>query len=404
VVDLQNRVLKITEFSQLLGQPVTTMKRLFTNEVLNPRLVKKTGGGHWLVCFSPADLLRCRASIALWKVLRRKPRLARTYKVRDLLHSLAIDLVLSEEISSQRQSCRSPLKKLQATKRALDLLRTRPENVESIWWYQQMLKFPEAFAGTFILRVEVERFRSMYDRSPKRSELAETLNISESSLYRLPFGPKALTRAYEGWRPEEVEDDGSATDDRTESYISESEQELSREERNSQLRRTLAHGFREVKARRRIGEEILRKVRQKKRSCLNLAWEEVHIPNHPGEMLLLVPTRSIERKRLLEQIELQQNRNDASDSRRVVKRQSRKLRSALELRQRDETFQSWAVGAYEIQRDGKCRWWMNSVDARGCADSPAQARHEILSAVGERRTRFPIVNLAEMLAECGVEA
>jgi hypothetical protein len=361
VVDSQNGVVKIRDFSQLLGQPVTTVKRLFTNEVLNPTLVKKTAGKHWLIWFSPDDLLRCRASIALWKVLHRKPRIARSHKVRDLLHSLAIDLVLSEEISSQRQSYRSPQEKVEAVKRALNLLRTRPQRIEAIWWYEQVLKHPEQFAGTFLLRVEIERFRAKYHRSPKRHELAEALNISERSLYRRPFGREPFRLAYYGRRPAEVEDDDGATDDLNESYIPESEQELSREERNSQIRKSLGPGFHEVQRRRPIGEQTRHQVRRKKRRALELAWEEVHVPNNPGEMLVLFSARKIEAKRLLELIERQQSCGGNSGPRRNVKRHSRKLRHALELRERDETFGSWCAGAYDIQSDGKCRWWTNFI-------------------------------------------
>jgi hypothetical protein len=399
VVDSQNCVVKIREFSQLLGQPVTTIKRLFTNEVLNPTLVKKTAGKHWFICFSPDDRLKSRASIALWKVLHRKPRIARSYKVRDLLLSLAIDLVLSEEISSQRQSCRSPLKKVEAVKRALDLLRTRPQNVEAIWWYEQMLKFPE-FAGTFILRVEIERFRAKYDRSPKRRELAETLNISERSLYRRPFGRGPLRHAYYGRRPADVDNEDVATDHQNESYTPESEEEMSREQCFSPRKNVLPVGFHEVTRQPAIKEKSRRKRRKRKVRSLELAWEEQHAGNIRGEVLLIFQSNKLEAKRRIEIIE---QTVSGFDPKQFVRGHSRQLRHDQQSRAYDETFGSRGVGAYVIEPGGKYRWWTNFDASKGYADSAAQARCKILSAVA-RRTRFRIVNLAEMQAECRVEA
>jgi hypothetical protein len=397
VVDSQNRVVKISEFSKLLGQPLTTVKRLFANEVLDPELVQRTGGNHWRISFSPDDLLRCRASIALWKVLHRKPCIARSHKVRDLLQSLAIDLVLSEEISSHGQRYRSARQKVEAVKRALDLLKTRPENVEAIWWYEQILESPEPFAATFILRVGIERFRAKRDRPPKQRELAEELNISERSLYRWPFGRDPLRLAYCGRRPGEVETEDGTTDDRNESYISESEEELSPEKRKSQTRKRLGPGLHEVHVRRPVGENTRRKLRRSKARSVELAWGEDS--TGPGKILVMYPVGRIEGKGRLELIDAEASCK-GSDTRRNIKRNSRKIRRDLDLEERDSTFGGWTAAVYEVEADGKCRWWTNFDESRGRTDSAARAQHEILSLLDRCRARFPpMINLPQMLAE-----
>lgn len=413
VVDSQRRVVTISEFAQLLSQPVTTVKRLFANEVLNAELVDKTNGGHWRIRFSPDDLRQCSANIAIWQVLRRKPRIARSYNVRDPVQSFGAELLLLEhEINSGKKSgrtlgarvkSRSPrltqrmLKsKLKVYKRALIRLKKRRSKREAIWWYKQMLKSPQVVAGTFVLRVAIQRFRAKHDRPPKQRELAEALNISERSLYRWPFGRGPLRCAYRGRCLDRVEAEDGATDDRNESHIFESDEELSPEKRRSQTRERLGPGFHEVRVRRPVGENTRRKLRRSKTRSVELAWEDDSTGR--GKILAMYPTGRIEAKGRLELIDAEASCN-GSDTRRNIKRNSRKIRRDLDLEERDSTFGGWTAAVYEVEADGKYHWWTNFDRSEGCVDSAAQVRREILSAVARCRTRFPIVNLTEMLAE-----
>jgi hypothetical protein len=419
VVDSQKRVVTTSEFAQLLGQPVTTIKRLFANEVLNAELVDKTNGGHWRIRFSPDDLRQCTANIAIWQVLRRKPRIARSYSVRDPVQSFGAELLLLEdEINSGNQIARTlrarvksqslrlkqrMLKnKLKAYEQALSMLKKQPlPDNEALWWYRQMLAHPQLFAATFVLRVAVQRYRAKHDRLPKQRELAETLNVSERSLYRKPFGRGPLCRAYYGRRPADVEIEDVATDDRSESYIHDSEEELSPEERKCRKRKGIPLGFHDVQRRRGLGEQTCRQSTRKRECSLELAWESDHIGRNPGGTLLVFQTSKIEAKRRLETVEREPTYRDARPHPRgIVKRQSRKIRRDLNLRDRDPTFGGRGIAGYAVQPGGKCLWWTNFPGGgEGYVDSVVQARRDIMSTIARCKTRFPIVNLAEMLAE-----
>jgi hypothetical protein len=311
VVDSHNCVVTIRKFAQLLAEPVTTLKRLFAKEVLDPALLEKTDGGHWRVRFSPDDLLICCGNIAIWEVLRRKPRIARSYEVRDPVRKFGAELtVLEHEIDSRNKTRRvvgprvkSALpslverrlrKELTAYKRALIILKKRRPHTEPLWWYEKMLEHPKEFAGTFILRLAIQRFRANYRRFPKRIEIARELNISERSLYRRPFGREAVRLACRGPTIPEIETQDDMSEDREESYIHELEQELSPERRRWLTRPSLTLGMHEVQRRRLTGDRARRKLRREKARRVELAWEQD--PIGPGEMLRMYPVGGINAK------------------------------------------------------------------------------------------------------------
>src|SRR6266481_9276538 len=100
-------------FAQLLGQPATTVKRLFARDILPRVLVlRPTGGKHWRVSFSNEDLRQCKAALAFWRVWRRKPRASKTYARRDELTSTAIKLILAETGSRSVPDPKSPEAKI----------------------------------------------------------------------------------------------------------------------------------------------------------------------------------------------------------------------------------------------------------------------------------------------------
>jgi hypothetical protein len=394
------KVVPLTELSGYLGLPVTTVKRLFTKEVLDPALVEKTRGGHWRVRVSRDDLRVCHASIAIWDVLRRKPRMARSYWVRDSARTFAIELALAE-INDKRKSTtpQKPTRKLAVYKQALVVLksRRRSQTTEARWWYERLLENPEIFAGTFILRVAIERYRANYHRPPTRRELARELSISEATLYRQPFGREPLRVAYRGRIDPDAEIKPDESQDREETYIHDSEQELSPEDRHSPARKTLPPGLHEVQ-RRRLGEEGGRRaLRREKAHCIELTWEEDPIGR--GQMLRMYPLGRIDAKRRVELIEAEVSCNDP-DIRIDIRRNSRKVRRARAVEAHDATFGGWTAALYEIEADGKCRWWTNFDESGGHTNSPAQACREILSVIERHKTRFPpMVNLKKMLSE-----
>lgn len=392
------KVVPLTELSGYLGLPVTTVKRLFAKEVLDPALVEKTSGGHWRVRVSRDDLPVCRASVAIWNVLRRKPRMARSYRVRDCARTFAIELALAE-INDKRKSTtpQKPTRKLAVYKQALGVLKPGrwSEATEARWWYGLLLENPEIFAGTFILRVAIERHRAKYHRSPTRRELARELSISEATLYRQPFGREPLLLSYRGRIAPDAEIQPDESKDREETYIHDSEQELSPEDRHSHARKTLPPGLHEVQ-RRRLGEEGARRaLRREKAHCVELTWEEDAIGR--GQMLRIYPLGRIDAKRRVELIEVSCN---DPHIRIDIRRNSRKVRRARAVETHDATFGGWTAALYEIETDGKCRWWTNFDESAGHTNSPAQACGEILSAIERHKTRFPpMVNLKKMLSE-----
>jgi hypothetical protein len=412
-------VVSLTTFSRWVAQPVTTVKRLFVNEVLDPAVVEKTSGGHWRLRVSSDDLSICHASIAIWKVLRRKPRIARSYNVRDPVRTFGRELIILEaEIDSSNKTSRvararvklpSPRltermlrNKLKVYKQALIILKKRRPHSEALWWYEQILERPKELAGTFILRLAIQRFRAKYRRFPKRIEIARELNISERSLYRRPFGREPLRFAYRGRIGADIETQGDVGDDHEESYIHESEQELPRDKRGPHVRKNLEPASHQVQRRRSSGELGRRKLRRVKARGVELVWEED--PIGPGEILRVYPVGSIEAKRRLEVIEPKASCS-SSDTRASVKRNSRKIRRDLDLRERDSTFGGWTAAVYESEAGGKCRWWTNFDESRGRTDSAPRARRDILCVLDRSRARFPpIVNLAKMLAQTRSEA
>ncbi len=394
------KVVPLTELSGYLGLPVTTVKRLFTKEVLDPALVEKTSGGHWRVRVSRDDLQVCRASVAIWNVLRRKPRMARSYRVRDSARTFAIELALAE-INDKRKSTTSqePTRELAVYEQALVVLKPRcgPQATEARWWYERLLEDPEIFARTFILRVAIERYRAKYHRSPTRRELAHELSISEATLYRSPFGREPLRLAYRGRIAPDEEIQPDEFKDREETYIHDSEQELSPENRHSATRKTLPPGLHEMQ-RHQLGEErAWRALRRKKAHSVELTWEEDPIGR--GQMLRMYPVGRIDAKRQMELIEAAVRSNDPS-IRIDIRRNSRKVRRNSAVEAHDATFGGWTAALYEIKADGKCHWWTNFDESAGHTSSAAQASGEILRVIERHKTRFPpMVNLKKMLNE-----
>jgi hypothetical protein len=296
------------------------------------------------------------------------------------------------------------LNKLKAYKRALIVLKKRRRSPHSgpLWWYEQMLQHPNEFAGTFVLRVAIQRLRAKYRRFPTRIELAEELNISEATLYRRPFGRQALHRAYRG-RPTEAIAAEDASDDQEEPYVDEEsyihdlEQELSPEERHSHTRKTLPSGVHAVQHRQSEREAAQRKLKRERAHCVELIWEEDSLSG--VQMLRMYPLGRIDAKCQVELIEAEASCNDPG-IRIDIRRNSRKVRRARALEAHDSTFGGWTAAVYEIEADGKCRWRTNFDESSGHTDSAAQACSEVLSAIERHKTRFPpVVNLKKMLRE-----
>jgi hypothetical protein len=136
-------------------------------------------------------------------------------------------------------------------------------------------------------------------------------------------------------------------------YIHDSKEELSLEERHS--------GVHEVQRRRSDEEGAQRKLRREKAHCVELAWEED--PVGRGQMLRMYPLGRIDAKRRVELIEAEASCNDPG-IRIDVRRNSRKVRRARAVESYDSTFGGRTAAVYEIDPDGKCRWWTN-FDASG---------------------------------------
>jgi len=220
---------------------------------------------------------------------------------------------------------------------------------------------------------------------------------------RRPFGRDALHRAYRGRTVEAIEAEDDAVGDQkepyvdAESYIHDSEQELSPEERHSHARKTLPAGVHEVQRRPSDGQGAWRKLKRERAHCVELTWEKDR--DGRGQMLRTYPLGRIDAKYRVELIDAKASCNDPC-IRMDIRRNSRKVRRARAVEAHDSTFEGWTAAVYETEADGKCRWWTNFDESGGHTDSAAQARSEILFAIERHKTGFPpVVNLKKMLHE-----
>jgi hypothetical protein len=381
------RTTTLPKFAQLLGQPVTTVKRLFDLGVLPERLVAKSAGKHWRVSFSDEQLQHCKALLVFWSLWRRKPRASKTYARRDELNSTAIKLIVAEPKSEGAHDPKSPEAKIDAFFRALSAFTTKRTGVEGVSWSQRILAKPATQGvAAFILRTAVAEFQKNHGRRPTRKQLAEALGISESSIYRFPFGKNALMIAYSDRHlastQDEEEGEPSCDPQQPKSDLI-AQSEYARQHKQQPRDRDYPV------------ESERRKLRKRRSRRFELAWEEHNEGNFPGGALLAFPVDKLRTKRTLEAL----LSHDGCNRRATARRYSRQNRRATELEEFDSTFGSWAVAAYVIEPDGKCRWWTNFDGSEGRTGSLAQARREILAVVGQSRPRFPIANLCEMLAE-----
>jgi hypothetical protein len=383
------RTTTLPKFAQLLGQPVTTVKRLFDLGVLPERLIAKPTGKHWRVSFSDEQLQHCRALLVFWSLWRRKPRASKTYARRDELNSTAIKLILAEPRSEGAQDSKSPEAKIDAFFRALSAFTTKRKGVEGVSWNQKILAKPaKEGVAAFILRTAVAEFQKRHGRRPTRKQLAEALGISERSIYRFPFGKNALMIAYSGRYLAGKQDE----EEREQQYDpwQLGYDQTARSECGQQHQR-------QPRSRDYYAEWTKRKLRNRRTQAYELVWEEHSAGNVQGGALLAFPADKLEARRRLEQLS---ESDDGDCARRAtIRRYSRQNRRATELEECDSTFGSWAVAAYVIEPDGKCRWWTNFNRSGGRTDSVARAQCEILAAIGRSRARFPIVNLREILAD-----
>src|SRR5262249_46860540 len=136
---------------------------------------------------------------------------------------------------------------------------------------------------------------------------------------------------------------------------------------------------RQPRSRDYYAEWTKRKLRNLRTKAYELAWEEHSAGNVQGGALLAFPADKLEAKRRLEH--LSEPSGDDCARRATIRRYSRQNRRATELEARDSTFGSWAVAAYVIDPDGKCRWWTNFDSSEGRVDSVVQARREILAVI-----------------------
>jgi hypothetical protein len=245
----------------------------------------------------------------------------------------------------------------------------------------------EVAVAAFILRTAVAEFRRKHARQPTRKQLAEALEISESSIYRSPFGKDALELAYLDRSLTGIQDEEKA----------ESPARPRHDEYNRIARSDYAQLHqREIPNRNRIGEETRRKLRKRKAHSFELEWEEHSAGNVRGGALLIFPVNKLQAKRRIEMSDQLHSGLPWTAKRHV---RQREFRRDVILSAYDETFGSWAVAAYVVEPDGKCRWWTNFEESTGRTHSVTQARREILCVIGRYKTRVPIVNLREMLGE-----
>ena len=381
----------LPEFARLLAQPVTTVKRLFNLGILPETLVARPTGRHWRVSFSDAQLQHCRASLVLWSLWRRKPRASKTYARRDELNSTAIKLILAEPSTDDAQYSKPPKAKVDAFFGALSAFTTKRKGVEGVWWNQRILARPaKEGVAAFILRTAVAEFQKKHGRQPTRKQLAEALGISESSIYRFPFGKNALMIAYSGRYlsgEQGEEENGPPCDPRQLRY-----DRIARSDYAQQHQR-------KPRDRDYPAEWTKRKLRKCQTQAYELAWEEHNAGNVRGGALVAFRVDKLEAKRRLERLFEPEPTDDDYNSRVTVRRNSRQNRRSTTLEECDSTFGSWAVAAYVIESGGKCRWWTNFNRSAGRTDSVEIAQREILAVIGRSRPRFKIVNLREMLAD-----
>jgi hypothetical protein len=156
---------------------------------------------------------------------------------------------------------------------------------------------------------------------------------------------------------------------------------------------------RQPRSRDYYAEWTKRKLRNRRTQAYELVWEEHSAGNVQGGALLAFSADKLEARRRLEQLSESESSDGDCARRATIRRYSRQNRRATQLEECDSTFGAWAVAAYVIESDGKCRWWTNFDSSEGRTDSVVQARRAILAVIGQSRARFPIVNLREMLAE-----
>lgn len=266
--------------------------------------------------------------------------------------------------------------KIKAFNRAL---RESKRNHPGAIWKQRIVANPtQKSIGEFVLLTAVMEFRNQHGRTPKRKELADVLQISESSIYR--FGEGVLRLAYS------VQNLPRNTDaERAEPTDDPRQNEYDRIEREDYAQRHQ----RQVSD--HIGEETRRELRKRKAKSYQLEWEADPV-GKDAAALLICQVSKLKAKRRLEMIEQNVGLKNS-------KRPPRESRDDVSLRAWDETFGSEAIAAYEKQPDGKFHWWMNGSPREGYADSSAQARREILQSVKLAKPKFPIQNLKEAFAQ-----
>jgi len=248
--------------------------------------------------------------------------------------------------------------------------------------------------ATFILRSVVAELRKKHGRQPTRKQLAEKLGMSESSIYRFPFGKTVLDLAYLDRNLAQSNDKDlgeESCEDATNPRQSEYDQ-IARDDYALQYRP-------QIPSRDYFAAETKRQLRKLKTNSFELAWEQHNTGGVRGGALLAFPVDKLEAKRRLERLSEPETTEGDCESRATVRRYSRQNRRSAELEECDSTFGSWAVAAYAVEQDGKCRWWTNFNRSAGRTDSVACAQREILVVIGRSRPRFPIVNLREMLGD-----
>jgi hypothetical protein len=384
----------LPEFARQLAQPVTTVKRLFVGGILPGNLIKRAPGKHWRVSFSDHELRECNASLVCWSVWRRKPRASKTYARRDELNYTTIRLIMGDAsgkavrvpksgkvkgLSSKAKKAKARAK-IQALWRALG--KSKRNHTGAIWKQRIVASPTQKSVGEFVLFTAVMEFRKQHGRTPTQKQLADALQISESSIYRFPFGKEALRLAYSERNLAGIKDEKKAegTDDPRQNEYD----RIARKDYAQQYQRQVSD---------HIGEETRRELRKRKAKSYELEWKKDPVGKDAAALLIFQASKLKAKRRL------EMNEQDVS-----LKngKPPRKSRDDMFLRARDETFGSEAIAAYERQPDGKFHWWMNGSTREGYADSSAQARREILRSVKLAKLKFPIQNLEEAFAQVGL--
>jgi hypothetical protein len=388
------------QFATLLGIGVTSMKRHFERGILPEYLVQKRRGAHWRVRYSNDDLRRCKAALAIWCVWRRKPRASRLHARRDELLTLAIDLIIFDVT---RPTPRTAAAQYKRTFCAVRLLSDASDDVSGVRWRNKLLDQPnELFAAVFILRAAVFRFRAKWKRDPKATELADTLGISTASLYRAPFGKAALRLAKldrdilesEGDRSHDTKasEEPNADHPLNTDQLSDTDADLSPEDRRNKKRRELPAGVHEVPKRK--DDSMAKKVRKQRAKTLEMEWET---DGRGGAMLCVFRAESLALKRLNKSIN--DHAIDGNTQRESIRKSSRTIRKALNMDSLDPTFgcQCWAAYATRTT-DSLFDWWLNiDMQPHGVTDSASNARREILTRMARVKARNRIFNLSEIV-------